>query len=378
MKDQENPAYQLTSKAIWQAFKRSGKKHILLTGSKESGKSTLFAKLYEENMPGYTTWAEPGKQVMLKENFSGESIAIAQYCPSLPGKENKMLLDEAVFLRSTQKIMAKAIESASKWVAIDEIGYMECKVEAFCKGMRRLMDAKQVLAVIRKQELKFLNELKEREDVFLIDMDEPFGKVGCVVMASGMGKRFGENKLLALFDNKPLISHILEKTNGLFEKRVVVTRHEEIVELCKNEKISFIMHDLPYRSDTIRLGVQALSDCESILFCPSDQPLLSRDSIIALLLVGRNMPNSICRLANDKRPGAPVLFSKKYFHELAILTDGEGGKRVIKHHLQAVKYVETSNCYELLDIDTQKDRSILEAVNKQRRKKDEGTTNINT
>ena len=35
-------------------------------------------------------------------------------------------------------------------------------------------------------------------------------RIGCVVMAAGDARRFGENKLAALFDGKPLILRALE------------------------------------------------------------------------------------------------------------------------------------------------------------------------
>lgn len=40
--------------------------------------------------------------------------------------------------------------------------------------------------------------------------------LGCVIMASGLGKRFGGNKLMADFDGQPLICRALTVTDGLF------------------------------------------------------------------------------------------------------------------------------------------------------------------
>ena len=106
-----------------------------------------------------------------------------------------------------------------------------------------------------------------------------FSDVGCVIMASGMGKRFGENKLLTDFNGKPLISHILDITSGIFKKRVVVTRHPDIVSLCKELDIEVILHSLPHKSDTIRLGLEQMPDTKSCMFCTADQPLLQKDTI---------------------------------------------------------------------------------------------------
>lgn len=54
----------------------------------------------------------------------------------------------------------------------------------------------------RKQDLPFLNELRSRQDVFVVDLDRPFGHTGCVIMASGMGKRYGE---LAMIPRRVLL-----------------------------------------------------------------------------------------------------------------------------------------------------------------------------
>ena len=64
-----------------------------------------------------------------------------------------------------------------------------------------------------------------------------FPPVGCVIMASGLGKRFGGNKLMADFHGKPLLQSALEATDGLFAKRVVVTRHESVAALCREQNV---------------------------------------------------------------------------------------------------------------------------------------------
>ena len=51
-------------------------------------------------------------------------------------------------------------------------------------------------------------------------------------MASGMGTRFGANKLMAKLNGIPLIQYVIQATESRFEKRVVVTRHDEVARLC--------------------------------------------------------------------------------------------------------------------------------------------------
>ena len=117
--------------------------------------------------------------------------------------------------------------------------------------------------------------------------------IGCVIMASGLGKRFGSNKLMAELWGKPMIARILNATEGLFERRIVVTRHADVHAYCAAHGLECILHDLPHRSDTIRLGLEAMGDApQGCMFCPGDQPLLSKESILALLEAFRQDPDS--------------------------------------------------------------------------------------
>ena len=62
----------------------------------------------------------------------------------------------------------------------------------------------------------FLDSLLAQQDVFVLDLDQPYGNAGCILMASGQGRRFGENKLLTDLAGKPLIQWALDTSAGLF------------------------------------------------------------------------------------------------------------------------------------------------------------------
>ena len=179
-----------------------------------------------------------------------------------------------------------------------------------------------------------------------------FTKTGCVIMASGMGVRFGGNKLMADFGGEPMILRAIHATEGLFEKRVVVTRHEEIAKLCRDRDIEVVLHSLPHRSDTIRLGLEALGEAECCLFCPGDQPLLRWETVENLLTCWEENRENIIRPVCDGEPGSPVLFPKWTFSELLALPEGKGGGFVIKKHLDKLKTVHIADALELMDADT--------------------------
>jgi molybdenum cofactor cytidylyltransferase len=179
-----------------------------------------------------------------------------------------------------------------------------------------------------------------------------FPKVGCVIMASGLSKRFGSNKLLADFNGKPMILHALQASDSLQDHRVVVTRHTDVAALCQEQGVHVILHDLPHRSDTIRLGLEALGDVDACLFLPADQPLLRRDTVTALVNQWEADQEKILRPFHNDTPGSPVLFPRWALPELQNLPEGKGGNWVIKNHPEKTAAMQIEDPYELMDADT--------------------------
>ena len=353
------PANRLTADCIWSSFRNSGKKHLFLTGSRGSGKTTLLNELFPENLPGITTWAEPKKAVYLQENITGKTVQVGIYDDAISSEGNRMTLLHDGFNILGEPVLVRCMESESIWITIDEIGYLESQSESYHTTMRQLLDKKQVAAVIRKQNLPFLNELRSRDDVFLVDLDNPFGLIGCVIMASGLGKRFGGNKLMADFEGAPMICRVLDATEGIFSKRIVVTRHQDVAQLCEARGVETLLHDLPNRNDTVRLGLEAMVDMERCLFAVADQPLLRWESVAGLALASVNAPDSIWRLSFADIPGSPVIFPSWAFSELKTLPEGKGGDIVIKKYPERVRTVTVRDVNELKDVDSPKDLEAL-------------------
>ena len=182
-------------------------------------------------------------------------------------------------------------------------------------------------------------------------------KIGCVIMASGMARRFGSNKLLHDFRGEPIMVRILRtmKAAGV-DFPLVVTRHEEVVTICETEGIPAILHDLPKRSDTVRLGMEYLlahhPEVDGIMFAASDQPCLRPESVQKMCAAFASGPDEIYRLSFGGEVGNPVLFPKSVFPELLNLPEGKGGGAAIKRHPELVRLVEAQDAKELIDVDT--------------------------
>lgn len=207
-------------------------------------------------------------------------------------------------------------------------------------------------------------------------MEQPFA-VGCVIMASGRSTRFGSNKLLAPFGGQPLLCRAFAATHTpLVAERVVVTRHAQVQELCNAQGIPVVLHDLPGRNDTVRLGLAAMlercPDLAGCMFLPGDQPLLRRATVDQLLTAfaqtQKETERVIFRLGApagngpDPLVGSPVLFSNGFFPELLTLPEGKGGSVLLHKYPTLVHTACIAQPEELADTDTPAALAQLEAL----------------
>lgn len=212
--------------------------------------------------------------------------------------------------------------------------------------------------------------------------------VGCVIMASGLSRRFGTNKLLADFCGQPMLCRAFDATaTPGIAARIVVTRSEEVQALCRAQGVPVLLHSLPGRNDTVRLGLSALleqlPELNGCMFLPGDQPLLRRETVEAMTaLFCREQPSPTewqketereifrlgFRVRNDPSPltGSPVLFEKGLFQELLTLPQGMGGSVLLRKYPAHVHTVYIADRNELADADTPEALAQLEALARQK------------
>lgn len=403
----------LDALAVITFFKMSDKKHLFITGERGNGKSYLLNSILNQleetmdmsdffNFNYLISRRTDTPEVVIKSNLidDGKEYVIGRprtLTPVSPKKGNNMTIVEDGFINCACPAIKKHLmTSADSVFVIDELGYLESSCIPFQENIKSLLDNSRVLAVIRKQSTEFLDSIKSRADVLLIDIDNIFSSISCIIMASGMSKRFGTNKLLAAFNNNTLFENAINISRFVsFGKTLAVTRHDELVQICEREHIHCIKHNMPYRNDMVRLGVSHIlkethkhkSCCtQGILFLPSDQPLITKTSLQLLCLLfiyynnsyfacnstdkssnanndysnndysnNNNNNNKICRLAFNENAGAPVIFPACYYNELLTLPQGKGGGFIAKKHPAQVILVPAQDEYELYDIDTPDD-----------------------
>ena len=370
--------FYLDAETVIAFFRMTGKKHLFITGSRGSGKSYLvnnILKCMSDSFNLLQSHRTDTPQVVIKSNLVSDNKEFVIGVPRTSGinpesKGNNMAIIEDGFINCAIPAIESHLNTApEKLFVIDELGYLESSCVPFQQAVEKLLDNSHVMAVIRKQSTEFLNRICNRDDVVVIDIDNTFATLACIIMASGMSKRFGSNKLTAgfngrtLFENAVSISHFAG-----FGETLAVTRHDEVVRICEDKNIHFLRHDMPYRNEMIQLGVSRVLENtassgkpqpQGILFLPSDQPLITRTSLQLLCLTFIYYGDKICRLSFNETAGSPCIFPARYYDELLTLPEKKGGGFLAKKYPAQVVLVPVRDEYELYDIDTPDDLTRL-------------------
>lgn len=219
--------------------------------------------------------------------------------------------------------------------------------------------------------------------------------IQAIYMAAGNSRRFGSNKLLYLYEGKPLYRHGLELLLKLKQEMgekltvTVVTQYAEILEEVQDifercgmagMQAVFCEKSRLGASYTIRAGIEAvisqdpvsgqpkegqsmIGEKDYLMFMVADQPHLTLDSVRKLIrtAVSREQSAFSGPLAEEcsrwetlslrcgSTPGNPCMFRADLIPELMSLTGDQGGRKVLKQ--RACKYVDILDKRELEDVD---------------------------
>ena len=107
-----------------------------------------------------------------------------------------------------------------------------------------------------------------------------------IILAAGRSERFGPyDKLLARFEGRPLIDHILASVAEIgFGQVVVVVSNEGVAEIAKGHgfEIVRVAHGSP-QGASVRAGAAALGACRAAMMFLGDMPHVTPDHIVELL-----------------------------------------------------------------------------------------------
>jgi molybdenum cofactor cytidylyltransferase len=185
-------------------------------------------------------------------------------------------------------------------------------------------------------------------------------RIGALLLAAGQSRRMGgPNKLLTEIDGVPMVARVAQ--------RLLASRARPIIAVLGNQAdaVDAALGKLPVErvrnpefagglSTSLKRGIAALpADLDGVIVCLGDMPLISArhlDRLIAAFnpLEGRAI---IVPTRRGKR-GNPVLWSRRFFAEMADLAGDVGAKHLIGEHAELVAEVEMDDDAVLVDIDT--------------------------
>lgn len=148
-------------------------RNFLITGQRNSGKTTLVNELlemYHIDPAGYRT--VPSKRYhsltayAMTDLLTGEQKDISKVvCGRIQGIEKTFSVFGVNCLKD-------ALKSSKKTVVLDELGRFEKNCHIFLQCVNELLDSEKIiLAVLKKESIPYLEQIKKRRDVLIFDLD---------------------------------------------------------------------------------------------------------------------------------------------------------------------------------------------------------------
>ena len=168
--------------------------------------------------------------------------------------------------------------------------------------------------------------------------------IAAVMLAAGLARRMGRQKLLLQLQGKPVVRLSVEHIVSHVEDVVVVTGPEDtaIRQALEGLLVRFAVNPRPQdgQGTSIAAGVAALKPwTTAALIALGDQPRTPAAVVPALLDAFRRSGKAIVAPVYQGVHGTPVLFSSEVFGELRALTGDAGARAVVKVNPERVEAV---------------------------------------
>lgn len=192
--------------------------------------------------------------------------------------------------------------------------------------------------------------------------------VSGVLLAAGASSRFGgpRPKQLALFDGEPLVRRAARTAlaSRLRELIVVVGFAPAMVREALAGLPLRVVENPDYRdgqAGSLATGLAAIDPtAHAVLVLPCDQPLLTASDLDRMIVAYESSGPPIVLPRAPRRRGAPALFDRTLFGDLARLQGDAGGRSLFDRFADGIVDVELSDPRALQDVDTRDDLRRLE------------------
>ncbi len=185
-------------------------------------------------------------------------------------------------------------------------------------------------------------------------------KVCAAVLASGMGTRFGGDKISALMGGKQVVCYAVDDlvAAGL-EEIMLVVRPETVAERLACNGEAKIVRNAHYRegmASSIRTAVNnAGNDCDGLLLVNGDMPLFGQARYREMVAIFLNNPDCIVAATVSGVRRNPAIFPASMMKELLGLKGEDGGRKLLATHSGNVVEYAVDSITAVMDIDTPQD-----------------------
>jgi len=185
-------------------------------------------------------------------------------------------------------------------------------------------------------------------------------RVAAIVLAAGRSTRMGgPNKLLAEIGGKPLVRIAVEEALGSRARPViVVTGHQrEQVEAALKDLDVTLVHNPDFGlglSTSLKAGIAAVpAEADGAIVCLGDMPQVDASLIDKLIAAFDPERGALVVVPSiEGKRGNPVVWSRRFFSDLAALEGDIGARHLIASYPEAVTEVPLSDRAALVDVDT--------------------------
>ena len=180
--------------------------------------------------------------------------------------------------------------------------------------------------------------------------------VNAIIMASGLSKRMGENKLLLKYKEIPVVEHVIREVSKCkFNEVILVSQYDEVLKIGEKYEFKLIKNNNLEigQSESIKLGLKSSTKCDGFMFFVGDQPKVSIKYINKLIDSFEKNKDNIVIPKYENRCGNPVIFPYDKKNDLLLLNGDEKGKKVINNSNQVISVDVDEEM--LFDIDTKED-----------------------
>ncbi len=180
-----------------------------------------------------------------------------------------------------------------------------------------------------------------------------------IILAAGLSRRMGKDKLTLKLGDKMLIEWVLDAVvnSNIDDIVLVLGEPSELLSNAIKKHPVRVCYNADFKTgqgSSIRVGMSYVNkNSERCFFIMGDQPFITKDVLNAMIKTHQN--GTILRPFNTKRRGAPVLFDRCFYDALKQIAGDDGGKVVIAQNKSLVYDYKIDSDNFFFDIDSKED-----------------------